>query len=117
MAARDDYPVDTSGEQYETMCDEIDELRATLVKVTEFVRRKAQEEADQASQVGQQFEVRWDGPAGNYWANMGAINHQIAQEVGSMMQRDRNGLKLVTNAIETTASEVVEAEIDDSEGL
>lgn len=28
MSARDDYPVDSAGEQYETMCDEIDRLRA-----------------------------------------------------------------------------------------
>lgn len=31
MSARYDYPVDSAGEQYETMCDEIDRLRALAV--------------------------------------------------------------------------------------
>ena len=30
MTARDDYPVDTATEQYETMCDEIDSLRPVV---------------------------------------------------------------------------------------
>ena len=30
MSARDDYPVDSYGEQFETMCDEIDRLRPVV---------------------------------------------------------------------------------------
>ena len=41
MSARDDYPTDTATECYETMCDEIDRLRAELATAHEVLGRFA----------------------------------------------------------------------------
>lgn len=43
MSARGDYPVDSAGEQYQTMCDEIDDLRLRLAWTEQIAQARGEE--------------------------------------------------------------------------
>lgn len=62
--------------------------------------------------------VRWEGTSGEFYANMGGINHELAQEIAQMarsQQADANRVNPASDAIETTESEANQPQINEIE--
>lgn len=84
-------------------------LRAENTALKAFIHAKAEEERaflpEPTEPAGEFIGTAWTGPAGDYWANMGAINHELALQIARDARHVVERPNPRPNVVETTGYE------------